>query len=122
MFLLKCRIATDAWRRPIEPDVRRILLMTLVLGLGLGCGLAYLMEMMDTSFKTPEEAEKELQLPVLVSVPFYYTDQEVRNQKVKEFLKAASVAIGFVICAVGIGGGLIRLSRILAGRDVVAAM
>jgi polysaccharide chain length determinant protein (PEP-CTERM system associated) len=87
---------------PVEPDMQKILLMTLALGLGLGCGLAYLMEMMDTSFKTPDEAETELKLPVLVSVPLYYTEQEVRIHKVREILKAGSVAVGFVVCAIGI--------------------
>jgi capsular polysaccharide biosynthesis protein len=57
---------------------------------------------MDTSFKDPEDLEKAIQLPVLVSIPFHYTAQERRNQKIKEFMKAASVAVGFVICAAGI--------------------
>jgi polysaccharide chain length determinant protein (PEP-CTERM system associated) len=88
--------------KPVQPDVSRIILMSLVLGLGLGLGLAYLMEFLDTSFKDPDEVEEDIQLPVLVSIPFHYTDQERRNQKIKEFMKAASVAVGFVICAVGV--------------------
>jgi polysaccharide chain length determinant protein (PEP-CTERM system associated) len=88
--------------KPVEPDVRKLLLMTLALGLGLGAGLAYLVEMMDTSFKTPEELEQEIQLPVLVSMPFRYTVKELRNQKRKKVLAATSVAVGFVISAVSI--------------------
>ncbi|GAF83886.1 unnamed protein product, partial [marine sediment metagenome] len=41
--------------RPVEPDARKIILMALVLGLGLGCGLAYLKDFMDTSYKVPED-------------------------------------------------------------------
>ena len=87
---------------PVSPDMRKILLMTLALGLGLGCGLAYLMEMMDSSYKSPDELEQELKIPVLINVPFFYTRKEQRNRRIKEFLKAASVSVGFVLSAVGI--------------------
>jgi len=87
---------------PVEPDMRTIFLMVVALGLGLGGGLAYLVEMMDTSYKAPDELEKELKVPVLVSIPIRYTEQEIKRRRVKEVLKAASVAVGFVICAVGV--------------------
>jgi len=88
--------------RPFKPDMRRILLMTVALGLGLGCGLAYLKEMMDTSYNTPEEVEEELQLPVLVSMPIRYTQKELKSIKWKKVLAFASVGIGFILSAVGI--------------------
>lgn len=82
--------------RPIEPDIRKIFLMTLIIGLGLGVGLAYLVEIMDTSFKVPEEVEKETQLPVLVSMPIQYTEKELKDIKRKNALAFASVALGFI--------------------------
>ena len=88
--------------RPAEPDVRKIILMTLALGLGLGGGLAYLMETMDTSFKTPDEAEKEFNIPVLISMPIRYTDREIRLIKRKQSMAYASVGVGFVLSAIGI--------------------
>ena len=88
--------------RPIELDLRKILLLTLVLGLGLGGGLAFLVETMDTSFKTPEEVENELKLPVLVSMPIRYTEKELRHIKRKKILAFASVTVGFLISAAGI--------------------
>ena len=60
--------------RPVEPDVQKIMLLTLLIGLGLGCGIAYLFEIMDTSFRNPEDVENELNIPILVSMPFRYTD------------------------------------------------
>ncbi|MEJ2726845.1 MAG: Wzz/FepE/Etk N-terminal domain-containing protein [Deltaproteobacteria bacterium] len=87
---------------PIEPDVRRIFLMTIALGFGLGAGLAYLLEMMDTSYRDPDEVEKELKVPVLVSIPIRHTEREIKAQRIKETLKAASVAVGFAVCAVGV--------------------
>lgn len=88
--------------RPIRPDFRIVVFAAIVLGLGLGGGMAYLLEMMDTSFKTPEEVEQELQVPVLVSTPFVYTENELKNQRKREILKAAYLVGGFVLSAVGI--------------------
>jgi polysaccharide chain length determinant protein (PEP-CTERM system associated) len=88
--------------RPFKPDMRRMLLMSIALGLGLGCALAYLRETMDTSYKTPEEVEKELQVPVLVSMPIRYTQRELKRIKWKKALAFASVAVGFILSAAGI--------------------
>jgi hypothetical protein len=87
---------------PIKPDVRKTILISLVLGLGLGAGIAYLVEMMDTSYKTPGEVEKELQLPILVSMPIRYSQSELRHIKIKKALIFASVTVGFILSAVGI--------------------
>ena len=87
---------------PVKPDVRQIFLMVVALGLGLGGGLAYLMEIMDTSYRNPDEVEKELKVPVLVSIPIRHTEHDIKRRRMKETLKAASVAVGFVVCSVGV--------------------
>jgi hypothetical protein len=83
--------------RPVKPDVQRIVLAVLALGFGLGCGLAYAREVMDTSYRSPDEIEKELKLPILVSIPFRHTEQEIKARKRKEVLQAAGVAAGFAV-------------------------
>lgn len=88
--------------RPVKPDVSGVIMLTLALALGIGGGAAYLAEIMDTSYKTPEEMEEELQIPVLVSMPFLHTESERKNQRRKQVLKAASVLVGFVLSAMGI--------------------
>jgi polysaccharide chain length determinant protein (PEP-CTERM system associated) len=87
---------------PVEPDMKRMLLMVLALSFGLGGGMAYLREMLDTSYKAPEEIEKELDMKILVSIPFRYTEAEVKKKKTKEVFKAASVGFGFAVSAVAI--------------------
>jgi len=87
---------------PVQPDVRQIFLLTLALGLGLGGGLAFLAETMDTSYKAPEEVVKNLQLPVLVSIPLRYTERELMRLKRKKILVVSSVALGFALSAAGI--------------------
>jgi hypothetical protein len=101
--------------------VKKILLAVLVLGLGLGGGLAYFVEMMDTSYRNPEEIQKELKLPILVSIPFRHTKKEIRARKRREVFKAAGVAAGFAVAVVAIVvstkgfGPAVRYIKELAG-------
>lgn len=87
---------------PIKPDIKKIALMVLALGLGLGAGLGYLIEMMDSSFRNPEEVEKELEIPVLVDLPIIYTKPELRRIKIKNIMIPLIMFICFMISAVTI--------------------
>jgi polysaccharide chain length determinant protein (PEP-CTERM system associated) len=88
--------------QPVQPDVRKILMGVLVVGLGLGGGLAYFVEMMDSSFRNADDLERELKVPILVSIPFRYTKKEMSKRRRNEILKATSIAVGFVVCMLGI--------------------
>jgi len=107
--------------RPVEPNLPRIFLLSLVVGLGLGGGLAYFAEIMDTSLRSPDEIQKELKLPILVSIPFRHTEKELAARKRKEILKAAGVAAGFAVSVVAIMvgtkgfGATVRYIKELAG-------
>jgi len=86
--------------RPLKPDIRRILLITVLLGLALGCGLAYLRETMDTSFRRPEDVEELLQIPIIASLPFTLNARELRRIKRKEILTVVSVGLTFLLLGV----------------------
>ena len=88
--------------RPVEPNVPRILLLSLMVGVGLGGGLAYFRDVLDTSYRSPDEIQKDFKLPILVSIPFRHTEQEVAARKRREIFKAAGVAAGFAVLAVAI--------------------
>lgn len=88
--------------RPVSPNAKKILLMSIVLGLGLGGGAAFLLETIATSYKTPEGAEKDLQLPVLVTLPFQRTKEEIRKVKRNNILAYGATAILFILSAIGI--------------------
>lgn len=88
--------------RPVKPDARKILLMTLALGLGVGVGIAYLFEYMDSSYKTPEEAEGDLGIPVLASIPFLRTENELSAIRRREILTGVCVSVGFIVSLLGI--------------------
>jgi hypothetical protein len=88
--------------KPVDPDIKKVILLALVLGLGLGGGLAYLMEFLDTSYKHPEDAEKELQIPVMVSIPLSHTQEEQKQLFRRQVLTMALIVLGFMGSAAGI--------------------
>jgi len=99
--------------KPVKPDLGKIALLTLALGLGLGGAFGYGRETMETSYRSPDDVEKELKVPILVSIPFRQTEQEIKARKRKEVLKAAGLAAGVVVSVVaifvaakGVGGTL----------------
>ena len=51
------------------PNKKRNLLMGLIMGLAAGIALAWLLEQLDNTFKSPEEAERYVRLPHLAVVP-----------------------------------------------------
>jgi len=67
--------------------------------------------MMDTSYRSPDELQKELKLPILVSIPFRHTVQQIKARKRKEVLKAAGVAAGFAVSLVAIVVGTKGFSK-----------
>jgi polysaccharide chain length determinant protein (PEP-CTERM system associated) len=86
--------------RPFKPNMQRIILMCVFVGLALGCGLAYLREIMDTSLRRPEEIEEVLHVPVLASLPFALNPGELRGIRTRKILTVFGVGLGFVIAAV----------------------
>ena len=54
---------------PTSPNKTREMMLALVVGLGGGVGLAFLLELIDNTLKNPEEAESYLRLPTLGLVP-----------------------------------------------------
>lgn len=56
-------------QRPIEPDLKKLFLFTIAAGLGLGAGIALLLEFGIPSYRRPDEIEAQYQIPVLVSIP-----------------------------------------------------
>jgi capsular exopolysaccharide synthesis family protein len=63
------------------PDSRKVLLIALIAGLGLGAGGAAAMEMLKAGFTTPREVEQALGLPVLASVRQLTKRQLIKDGK-----------------------------------------
>ena len=63
------------------PNTRKVLLIALFAGLGLGVGGAFAMEMLKAGFTTPREVEEALGIPVLASVRKMNKSQLVKDGK-----------------------------------------
>lgn len=59
-------IASDA---PVKPNKRKIIGFAFMLSLLLGIGVAFMLEYLDTSVRSAEDAERKLGLPMLAAVP-----------------------------------------------------
>lgn len=66
---------------PVKPRVKLNIAIGAVLGMFLGVGVAFLVEFMDTTLKTKEDAEKLLGIPVLGQIPdFDLIDNKQRRR------------------------------------------
>jgi len=54
---------------PIFPDKRKLLIMGILLGLAVGGGITFLVELLDNSFRKIEDVEEFLRLPVVGVIP-----------------------------------------------------
>ncbi len=54
---------------PSAPNKQSIVMLAAMLGLGLGAGIAFLLEHLDSGYRTSSQVEKQLGVPVLASVP-----------------------------------------------------
>ncbi|MGD9212774.1 MAG: GNVR domain-containing protein [Desulfobacteraceae bacterium] len=77
--------------KPVEPDLPKLFLLFIGLGLGLGSGLIVFKEYLRSSIKNPEEVERELDLPVLGTIP------KISKPSAKRWCK---VEYGFCICSI----------------------
>ncbi|MHA6333015.1 GumC family protein [Qipengyuania sp. CAU 1752] len=63
---------------PISPNLPRNLLVSLVMGLLIGCGLAIVREATDDTLYSPDEIERKLGLAIIGTTP--YVDSEEENE------------------------------------------
>ena len=67
---------------PIEPNLKRIFMLTMAVGFGLGCGLAFLLEFLDSSYRRPEKVEEDFKIPVIATIPAIYTVKTVFKKRI----------------------------------------
>jgi capsular exopolysaccharide synthesis family protein len=71
---------------PVRPDKKMITLGWVIGGLVIGIGLAFLLNMMDNTFKGSEDVERRLNLPVLGQLPQLKIDKEKKLGPMSFFL------------------------------------
>jgi polysaccharide chain length determinant protein (PEP-CTERM system associated) len=85
--------------KPVSPDVKRLFLITIVAGLGLGGGLVFLLDMLDSSVRRREDIEEDFGLPVLAAVPRIFSTRDKIRYRYRQVATAASVLVALVLTA-----------------------
>ena len=67
-------------RGPVRPNTRRDVLLALLVGLLAGVGLAFVLEYLDNTVKTPEDVRAHLRAPLLGIVPEVAGDADDRSK------------------------------------------
>jgi capsular exopolysaccharide synthesis family protein len=80
---------------PSYPSKRRGLLLGLCLGLTAGIGLAFLLEQLDNTFKSVEEAERYIRLPSLGVVPDFARVDSRQYSYVSQIVHSAKLELPF---------------------------
>ncbi len=70
-------------KKPIEPDLKRIFMLTMAIGFGLGGGLAFLLEFLDSSYRRPEKVEEDFNIPVIATIPAIYPLKAVYRKRLE---------------------------------------
>jgi len=65
--------------KPFKPDLKKILLVSFLLGLCLGSAAAFCVEFTDSSFKEAHDLEDYLKMPIVCSIPVVLTAPEKRK-------------------------------------------
>lgn len=79
--------------KPSEPDMKKLFLLTLAVGLGLGGGVVFLFDFFDTSFKTSTDVESVIGVPILAMVPTLPSPGDTRRSRVRLILTLFSLAV-----------------------------
>jgi polysaccharide chain length determinant protein (PEP-CTERM system associated) len=85
--------------KPISPDFRKLFLITVLAGLGLGGGVVFFLETTDTSVRRLDKLEEEIGLPVLTTVPRIFDEGDHRQHRMKMMATAASLVAAFLLTA-----------------------
>jgi hypothetical protein len=96
--------------------MNKLFLITLFAGFGLGGGIVFIREYLDSSVKNEKTLEFELGLPVLSSIPRIYTRKDRIYHRVHQSITTLSLMFAMVLCA---GFGLIVMKGVEQTIDMV---
>lgn len=84
---------------PISPDLRRLFMVVLAAGLGLGAGLIFLLDFLNSTLKDPEMFEDHLGVAVLATIPKVYQKKDICLKRFNQVLTALSFVVAACLLA-----------------------
>jgi len=85
--------------KPISPDVRKMLVFSIIGGLGVSGGIIFLLELFDSSIRRDEDIEDQLGLAILASIPTIKDSKSRFKKRVEIAFLALMTAYAFVMLA-----------------------
>jgi len=76
-----------------EPDMVMLFLIIIAAGIGVGGGLSYVLEFLDTSIRKTADIEISLGLPVLSTIPAIYQPKDIRKKRFNQILSVSSIIV-----------------------------
>jgi len=83
--------------KPSFPDMKMLFLLTLIAGPNIGLGLVFLLEYLNTSFRSPKDIESYLGVPVLATVPIIYDRKDKIIQRLNPVFSIFSIVFSCVL-------------------------
>lgn len=77
--------------KPISPNIQQLMLVFIAAGLGIGGGLAFLLDFMDNTLKRAEDVAPLLNIPVLSTIPKIYNHEDRMKRRINRMFSIASV-------------------------------
>jgi len=85
--------------KPTSPDMKKLFLMVTTIGFGLGCGIIFILEYMDTSFRRSEDIESFLDIPVIAEIPSIQYPEDLIKGRIHLAATIVSLFISTVLFA-----------------------
>jgi polysaccharide chain length determinant protein (PEP-CTERM system associated) len=86
--------------KPSSPNMKMLFLLCLAAGPNIGLGLVFLLEYLNTSFRSPKDIESYLGIPVLATVQIIYDRKDKIRQKLNPVFSIISIMFSFVLTSV----------------------
>jgi polysaccharide chain length determinant protein (PEP-CTERM system associated) len=83
--------------KPVFPNMKILFLLTLVVGPNIGLGLVFLLEFLDTSFRSPKDIEAAVGFSVLATIPIIYDKKYKRRQRMNQVFSVVSIMFSFIL-------------------------
>jgi hypothetical protein len=85
--------------RPTDPNILLVAALGCVVGLAVAIGLVLLLDVVQSSFKTVDDVERALPVPVLGGMSHFETEEQRRRVRTSR-LRASVIAASFLVSAV----------------------
>jgi protein tyrosine kinase modulator len=84
-------------QKPVSPDMKKLFLMLVAAGFGIGGGIIFLLEYLNTSFRSAEDIESYLGFSVMATVPVIYHRKDKWRKKLNQAFSIFSIMISFFL-------------------------